>query len=175
MSYCLREEENHEYIKGFLCSKAHFFSYIFHFAAMTFYAHNAEWIGYLAENFIQKCVSRAILECTGCRDNMKSDLLHLHHQQSLLQKLQHHFDPIRADLLNSLPTLYKAIEGKLPHSEDKKKDMMIYCDLGRHFLISCSPEALYFGRYINEMNDAFIDDVFKDSKRSKSKKRPPTS
>lgn len=140
---------------------------------MTFFAQNAEWIGYLAENVIQKCVSLSLAECTGCKDKMRSDLLHLHHQQSLLQKLQLHFDPIRADMLNSLPSLYKVIEGKLPHSEDKKKDMLIYCNLGRHFLITCSPEALYYGRYINEMNDAFIDEVL--TGKSKSKKKSPIS
>ena len=140
---------------------------------MTFYAHNTEWIGYLAENVIRKCVSKSLIECVGCKDKIKSDLLHLHHQQSLLEKVQLHFDSTRADVLNSLPCLYKAIEAKLPHSEDKKKDMMIYCDLGRHFLITCSPEALYYGRYINELNDAFIDELLTDSRRSKFKKRAP--
>ena len=142
---------------------------------MTFYAHNSEWIGFLAENVIRKCVSKSLAECVGCKDKIKSDLLHLHHQLSLLEKLQHHFDSSRVEVLNSLPYLYKAIEAKLPHSEDKKKDMTIYCDLGRHFLISCSPEALYYGRYINELNDAFIDEVLAESKRSKLKKRPPPS
>lgn len=142
---------------------------------MTFYAHNTEWIGYLAEIVIRKCVSKSLVECNGCKDKMRSDLLHLHHQQSLFEKVQLHFNSVRLDLLNSLPTLYKAIEGKLPHSEDKKKDMMIYCELGQHFLISCSPEALYYGRYISELNDTFIDEVLTESKKLKLRKKVPLS
>ena len=142
---------------------------------MTFYAHNAEWIGYLAEIVIRKCVSKSLVECNGCKDKMRSDILHLHHQQSLFEKVQLHFNSVRLDLLNSLPTLYKAIEGKLPHSEDKKKDMMIYCELGQHFLISCSPEALYYGRYISELNDTFIDEVLTESKKLKLRKKVPLS
>ena len=142
---------------------------------MVFYNHNSEWIGFLAENVIRKCVLKSLAECVGCKNKIKSDLLHLHHQLSLLEKVQLHFDSSRVEVLNSLPSLYKAIEAKLPHSEDKKKDMVIYCDLGRHFLITCSPEALYYGRYINELNDAFIDEVLTESKRGKLKKRPPPS
>ena len=74
-------------------------------------------------------------------------------------------------MLNSMSKLYKAIEERLPHSEDKKKDMVIYCNLGKQFLLTCSPEALYYGRYVNETNDAFIDEVLVDSKKSKTKKR----
>ena len=137
---------------------------------MTFY-NNENWIGYLAENVIQKCVSLSLVECSGCRDNMKCDILHLHNQMSLLMKLQQHFEPVRAEMLNSLNELYKQVEMKLPHSDDKKKDMTIYCNVGRIFLIILSPEALYYGRYVNEMNDSFIAEVIQDDKKPNSKKK----
>ncbi len=138
---------------------------------MTFFAQNEEWIGYLSEIIVQKCVSLSLVDCPGCKDKMKSDLLHLHNQQSLLQKLQNYFEPARADVLNSLTNHYKAIAEKLPHSDDKKKDMMIYCNLGRQFLITCSPEAMYYGRYINQTNDAFIDELLTEKKKGKAKNR----
>ena len=137
---------------------------------MTFY-NNDSWIGYLAEIAIRKCISSSIVECSGCRDNMKCDILHLHNQLSLLMKLQQYFEPIRADLLNSLSEIYSKVEMKLPHSDDRKKDMAIYCNIGRIFLITLSPEALYYGRYVNEMNDSFIAEVMQDSKKSDLKKK----
>ena len=129
---------------------------------MTFY-NNDSWIGYLAEIAIRKC--------SGCRDNMKCDILHLHNQLSLLMKLQQYFEPIRADLLNSLSEIYNKVEMKLPHSDDRKKDMAIYCNIGRIFLITLSPEALYYGRYVNQLNDSFIAEVIQDSKKSDLKKK----
>ncbi len=140
---------------------------------MTFF-HNSEWLGYLAENIIQKCLSLSFDECSGCKDNMKSPLLHLHNQQSLLEKIQHHFEPVRGETLNSLTTLYKNIESKLPHSEDKKKDLMIYCNVGRHFLITCSPQVIYYGRYVTELNDSFIAEVLDNGKKCKLGKRNTT-
>ena len=137
---------------------------------MTFY-NNDSWIGYLAEIAIRKCISSSIVECSGCRDNMKCAILHLHNQLSLLMKLQQYFEPIRADLLNSLSEIYNKVEMKLPHSDDRKKDMAIYCNIGRIFLITLSPEALYYGRYVNEMNDSFIAEVMQDSKKSDLKKK----
>ena len=107
----------------------------------------------------------------GCKDNMKSPLLHLHNQQSLLEKIQQHFEPVRGEALNSLTNLYKNIESKLPHSEDKKKDMAIYCNVGRNFLITCSPQTIYYGRYVTELNDSFIAEVLDNGKKCKSGKK----
>ena len=137
---------------------------------MTFY-NNENWVGYLAEIAIQKCVLSSVANCSGCRDNMKCDILHLHNQMSLLMKLQQYFEPARAEMLGSISELYKKVEMKLPHSDDKKKDMAIYCNVGRVFLITLSPDALYYGRYVNEMNDSFIAEVMQDGKKLNHKKK----
>ena len=137
---------------------------------MTFY-NNDDWIGYLAEIIIRKCSALSTAECSGCKDGMKSDILHLHNQMSLLMKLQHHFEAVRAELLKHLEVLYNVVEPKLPHSNDKKRDKAIYCNLGRVFLITLSPEALYYGRYVNEMNDYFIAEVLGMKKNQVSKKK----
>ena len=137
---------------------------------MAFY-NNGEWIGYLADNIIQKCISLSMAECSGCRDGMKSYILHLHNQMSLLMKLQQHFEPVRAETLKLLNELYKTIEMKLPHSDDKKKDMAIYCNIGRTFLITLSPEALYYGRYVNEMNDSFLAEMMNNKEKRGTKKK----
>lgn len=137
---------------------------------MTFF-NNDNWLGYLTENVIRKCVSLSLTECSGCKDGMKSDLLHRHNQMSLLMKLQQHFELVRAEMLNSITHYYKEVETKLPHSDDKKKDMAIYCNIGRNFLITSSPEAVYYGRYINEMNDSFIAEIITGGKKCNSKKK----
>ena len=137
---------------------------------MTFY-DNVDWIGFLVENVIRKCVSLTATECSGCIDGMKSDILHLHHQLSLLDKVQIHFEKARGEVLGSLQTLYKNFEPKLPHSSDIKKDKIIYCNLGRSFLVTCSPQAIYYGRYINGMNQSIITDVFEAQQSNKKRKK----
>lgn len=149
-------------------SEIHFHSPQLEFA-MTFFS-NADWVGFLAENIIQKCVSLTLAECSGCRDGMKSDILHLHHQLSLLEKIQNHFETARGEVLTSLGSLYKEMEQKLPHSKDLKKDASIYNGVGRFFLLTTSPQSLYYGRYVNEMNQAVISEVFEERRNKKHRK-----
>lgn len=136
---------------------------------MTFF-NNADWIGYLAENTIQKCISLTLVECPGCKDGMKSDILHLHSQLSLLEKIQNHFETARGQMLESLNTFYKEIESKLPHSSERSKDMSVYCSIGRFFLLTISAQALYYGRYVNECNHSLIHEVLGNKKKIIEKK-----
>ena len=137
---------------------------------MTFF-NNAEWIGFLAENIIRKYVSLTLEECSGCKDNMTCEILHLHNQRSLLDKIQNHFEPARGEILSSLAKLYNDVGVKLPHSDDLKKDMIVYINVGRFFLLTITPQALYYGRYINEMNQSWISEGFSESKSIKSRKK----
>lgn len=137
---------------------------------MTFF-NNAEWIGYLAENLIRKCITLTESECSGCRDKMKSSILHLHIQLSLLEKIQNHFEAARGEMLHALKNLYKEIEQKLPHSDDKDRDENIYLHVGRFFLLTASAQTIYYGRYINEMNDLFINEVLSERQKTKSCKK----
>ena len=62
---------------------------------------------------------------------------------------------------------YTVVENKLPHSDDKKKDKLIYLNIARNFLITASPDSIYFGRYLDESNDGFINDAFAKKKVKK--------
>ena len=95
----------------------------------------------------------------------------MHHQLSLLDKVQIHFEKARGEVLISLHTLYKNFESKLPHSSAIKKDKIIYCDLGRSFLLTCSPQAVYYGRYVNGMNQSINTDVFEARQSNKKRKK----
>lgn len=137
---------------------------------MTFY-YNEYWLGYLAENFIRKCINKCQEECAGCRDGMKSVILHLHVQLSLLEKLKCYFEIIRGDMLKDIMSYYSKIENKLPHSTDIAKDKIIYCNIARTFLLTSSAETVYYGRYITEETDNIIADAFSvDGKKKRDKK-----
>ena len=129
-------------------------------------------MGYLAENIIRRCISLTEAECSGCRDKMKCSILHLHNQLSLLEKIQTYFEVARGEMLHALHELYTDIEHRLPHSGDMKKDMVVYCNVGRVFLLTCSPQAIYFGRYVDETNDAFINEVLDDCKKKVKRRKP---
>lgn len=135
---------------------------------MVFYWNDC-WLGYLTENIIRKSVERIENECNGCRDGMKSAILHLHEQLSLLDKIKTNFEYIRAEMLKELPIYYLTFEKKLPHSDDLAKDKNIFCAVARTFLITCTAETIYYGRYITEDIDAFVQEAFQNNKKKQKK------
>lgn len=130
------------------------------------------WIGYLTGLIVQRCVELCVLRCPGCRDKLKSPVLHIHHQYSLLDKLKTYVDEIRGSLLPAINQLYDVAKNKLPHSDDPAKDMEIYTNNARFFLQTATPETLYYGRYLNEQNDCIINELLVQ-KPSKKKRNHP--
>ena len=114
------------------------------------------WFGFIAEQFMRECVNRSIQNCPGCKANLSSNLLHLHHQQSLLDVMRHYCDEVRGLLLNTITKFYDSIQSNLPHSDDKKKDKLVYLLNARSFLISCNAETIYWGRYVTQEEDQSI-------------------
>ena len=130
------------------------------------------WIGYLTGLIIQKCVELCVLRCPGCKDRLKSPVLHQHHQYSLLDKLKTYTEEIRGSLLPTINQLYDIAKHKLPHSDDLIKDMEIYTNNARFFLQMVTPETLYYGRYLSEQNDCIINELL--IQKPLKKKRNPT-
>ena len=85
-------------------------------------------IAFLCENMIRQSVQLSKLKCPGCVDCLKSTILHLHEQQSLLDKLRVRFEEIRGSLLPTTPELYMQFKDKLPHSDDLEKDKECYVE-----------------------------------------------
>ena len=135
---------------------------------MTFYCNDG-WLAYLADRVVQKCIEFCNVDCPGCKDGKISPILHLHHQLSLLDKLTNYFEQTRAQVLKDIEKLYMQISDKLPHSKDEKQDKIIYCNIGRNFMITCTAQSIYFGRYISDMNDSFVAEVLDKLKKSKVK------
>ena len=137
---------------------------------MTFY-YNDSWLAFLSEAFVRESMSLCMKECSGCKDDMKSAILHLHHQMSLLDKLKLYFEKVRGEMLAKIPMFYLKFEKKLPHSEDLSKDRNIYCEVARSFLMTCTAETLYYGRYITELTDSLLQRLIKPMTKRLRKER----
>ncbi len=126
------------------------------------------WTGYLTGIVLNRCLKLSLQRCPGCIGKLKSSVLHQHEQNSLLDKLKLYYNEVRGLMLPSLEQLYDIIAAQLPHSADPSKDKEVYCKNGLFFLTSANPESLYWGRYIDEFNDAMINSMVDIS----LKKRP---
>ena len=114
---------------------------------------NEFWLGFITAEFVQRCVAESLVHCYGCRDGKISPLLHMHHQLGLKDKLIYHMETVRGTLIPLIPTLYEEFKLKVV---DANMDKDAYVTNARFFLISATPESLYYGRYLTESNDAFI-------------------
>ena len=128
-------------------------------------------MGFLGESIVRQVVEMAKIRCPGCSDKTHSPLLHLHEQISLLDKLKCYFEEIRGTILPTIRELYEQFKHKLPHSNDPLKDEECYIENGRHFLIKITADALYYGRYLNDMNDSYVNEGFKMAKKKPIQKR----
>ena len=77
-------------------------------------------------------------------------------------------------MLTKIPVLYSQFEKKVPHSDDLSKDENIYCGVARTFLVTCTAETVYYGRYITETTDSYIAEAFEVVKPKKKRTRDKT-
>ena len=119
--------------------------------------YHETWIGYLAAIIMKKCNEIASQRCPGCQVNLKSSILHQHHQMSLFEKIKLYSDEVKGAMVKVVTSLYRSLENKLPHSTDIQRDKQMYCDHALFFLTVSTPESLYWGRYIDEKNDDYIN------------------
>ena len=131
---------------------------------------NDFWLGYVTSDFVRRCVDESLANCHGCRDGKISSLLHTHHQLGLKEKIKHHMESVRGTLIPQIPSLYDEFRLKI---EDSNMDKNAYVTNARFFLISATPESLYYGRYLNENNDQFIHSQPIREPPKKSIKRTP--
>ena len=123
----------------------------FGLAAMDYF--NDFWYGYITAEFVRRCVDESLANCHGCRDEKISPLLHIHHQLGLKDKLIYHMESVRGAIIPLISTLYEEFRLKVV---DANMDKDAYVTNVRFFLISATPESLYYGKYLTELNGAFI-------------------
>ena len=133
---------------------------------------NDVWLGFLCEQIIRQANQMSFLNCPGCKAKLKSPILHLHLQTSLLDKMKTFFEEICGCLLKSVPQLYDLIQHKLPHSDNLEQDKDSYISIGRQFLMTHTCESVYYGRWVTEFNDDIIDEGFKVSKKRQVQTQP---
>ena len=137
------------------------------------------WFAFLCECVIRQVLQTSCLRCPGCTSGLKSAVLHLHEQQSLLDKMRMLYEEVRGTILPTLPQLYAQFREHLAHSDDETKDEECYIDSGRQFLIFMSADAIYFGRYLDEFVDGIVNEAFqikrKKSGSQQSRKRAKTA
>ena len=126
---------------------------------------NDVWLGFLCEQIVRQSNQLSLLKCPGCEAKLKSPILHLHLQTSLLEKMKMFFEEIRGPLLQSVPQLYDQIQHKLPHSDNLEQDRDAYISIGRQFLMSHTCESVYYGRWVTEFNDDIINEGFRVDKK----------
>ena len=68
-------------------------------------------------------------------------------------------------MLTSIEPYYDQVKDLLPHSDNLVKDKNNYVNAGRLWLQMCSVEIVYYGRYIDDFNDEYIDRAFKIKKK----------
>lgn len=118
------------------------------------------WFAFLCECVIRRVHQMSLLRCPGCESKLKSAILHLHEQQSLLDKMHHYYEEVRGNILPTLSQLYDQFKEQLSNSGDLEKDRQCYVDAGRQFLIFMTADAIYFGRYIDDLLDGIIYEAF---------------
>ena len=127
------------------------------------------WLGFLTATVIQKCEKLARERCPGCRDKLKSPLLHQCHQHGLMSKLTRFSDEVKGSLLPSLEKLYESAKDAIQGSEGQDKDMFL--SNGRFFLHNTNAGGFYYGRYLTETNDAMVDALLNPKSSNKRKKK----
>ena len=149
--------------------RVYFFLYALVFVSLKMEYDNNLWIGCLTGVVIQKCIELANHRCPGCKAKLKSPLLHLHEQYSLLDKLHTYFNEVRGSLLPIVGQIYDSVKHRLLQSDDKNKDKENYTTHARFFFQTANPEIIYYARYLTEENDNVINELITQKSSRKRK------
>ena len=114
------------------------------------------WIATLCDSLIRKACKLSEKTCPAHKAGLKCPVLHMCQQDSLLEKLTRHFYTAQGELLRALEKEYENISQKLPKSDNPEEDRKCYISCGRSFLLTVTPEAIYYGRFIDEEADKII-------------------
>ena len=104
------------------------------------------WFGFLAAEIIKQCIELCDQECPACKDRILSPLLHYHNELNLREKMEKYINKTVLDL----PKLFDGFVIRFGvFSADKDQ----FVSLGQAFINFSTPEAIFFGKYINYEND----------------------
>ena len=113
---------------------------------------NEYWLAYLTHTIVMKCLQISKERCPACKDNMASPLLHFHIQMSLLDKVKCYFEEIRGPMIKDIEGCFNKFSAQISITDDGAN----YHFVGQTFLMMATAESLYYGRYLDESNDAVL-------------------
>lgn len=121
---------------------------------------NDTWIAFLCENIFRLTLKKSMQDCPACNNKIKSPLLHVHVRESFLDLIRNYFEEIRGIVLKNLDSYYSIISEKVSDSDYEQEDKKIYLDVAKQFLLTATPDSVYYGRYVDKHNDSFINNLF---------------
>lgn len=110
------------------------------------------WLGYLTHLIASKCMQKAKQRCLGCQDRKTSALLHPHLQMSLLEKMVCYLDEARAELIQGISEYFEKFKERVGVNEDEQ----LFCSPGQTFLLTATPNSLFYGRYLDDEIDSTL-------------------
>ena len=111
------------------------------------------WLGFLSAEIIRQCIELCAVQCPGCRDGMISPLLHNHNILNLHEKLRNYMHHVELNLSTLLDTFSV-------HFGLFTLDRNRFLEIGGAFSHFSTPDAIFYGKYINSENDYAIYGAF---------------
>ena len=108
------------------------------------------WLGFIAAEIILRCVEKNLQSCAGCRDGIFSPVLHMHYSLTLHQIIRKFMDATIASI--DIDKIFQAYLDKFGPEIDGDELIL----LGKHFMQTLTPDALYYGNYVTANNDFAI-------------------
>ena len=113
------------------------------------------WLAYVSNRVVDEAIKLVRRDCPGHKKAFNSALLHQCQQMSLHDKLAVRFNEIRSAILRQLDSLYEELKDSLPNSDDLDQDKADAIAIARQFLLTATPDSLYYGRFVTEDTDSF--------------------
>lgn len=111
---------------------------------------NEYWLAYLTNSVVVKCLQLSKERCPGCKERMTSPLLHYHLQLSLLDKMKCYFEEVRGPMIKDIEECFQSFASQISLNDDGTN----FHFLGQTFMMMATAESLYYGRYLDDNNDA---------------------
>ena len=128
----------------------------YHFRMSYFFID--EFQGFLCEYFVRRTEELAKLDCNACKDKIKCHLLHMCIRNGMLEKITIYFEKVRGEMLACINVLFEQFCGSLQPNHGLEPEAFINCD--KLLLFSMTPKALFYGRFVTELNAFLIGKAF---------------
>ena len=111
------------------------------------------WLAFLTAQLLESCLQKCKRDCPACTDGLICPLLHYHTRFNTKEVLERYMPEASSELLQNIDHYYSLFVSKFEYYylEDKE-----YITKGGAFLQVSSPEAIFYGNYINKHNDATL-------------------